>query len=313
MKSFVAVVGAGQVGATTAQRLIEKNIADVVLLDVVEGLAEGKALDLMEAAPIEGHSRRVVGTSRFEDIRGAAIVVITAGLARKPGMTREDLLAANAKIVRSICEGVKTSAPNAVVITVTNPLDIMTQLTLKLTGFPRQKVMGMAGVLDSARMRYFVSEKAGCEPRDVSAMVLGGHGDLMVPVMSRLRIEQKPAFSLGAEDARAIIRRTRDGGAEIVSLLKTGSAFYAPASSVAEMVSAVISDRRDLIFPACAYCTGEYGIRDVYCGVPVRLGREGIVEIVELALSDEEKAALRRSADAVRKGVEELEALKIGV
>lgn len=309
-RARVAIIGAGQVGATTAQRLAEKNVCDIVLLDVIEGFAAGKALDLMQAAPIEGHGSKVAGTTRYEDIKGSDIVVVTAGLARKPGMSREDLLLANAKIVGSVCDGIKQNAPNAIIITVTNPLDIMTQYVHKLTGFPKERVIGMAGVLDSARMRYFISLEAGCRPDEVTAMVLGGHGDLMVPVMSQIRVKGKP-FSMSPEKTKAIIERTQQGGAEIVALLKIGSAFYAPASSVAAMVISILEDKKEVL-PACAYCTGEYGIRDTYCGVPVRLGRKGAIEIVQMELSESEKQGLHQSADKVRKGVEELERLSVG-
>lgn len=309
-RPFVAVIGAGQVGATTAQRLAEKDISDVVLLDALDGVAQGKALDLMQAQCLEGHDREVRGTTNYQDIEGADIVVLTAGLARKPGMSREDLLLANAKIVESVCENVKRHAPNAILIVVTNPLDIMTYYAFKLTGFPKERVFGMAGVLDSARMRYFLSLKTGAKPRDISAMVLGGHGDLMVPVMSQVRVAGKPLGGLKPEEIRQIIERTQKGGAEIVELLKTGSAFYAPASSVVEMVQCVLEDRREVL-PACAYCAGEFGIRDTYCGVPARLGRKGLLEVVEIPLTEEEKKALHTSADKVRKGVAELESLKV--
>jgi len=308
-KPFVAVIGAGQVGATSAQRLIEKNIADVVLLDVVDGFAKGKALDLMQAAPIEKHGRQVTGTTDYADIAGAEITVVTAGLARKPGMTREDLLVANAKIIRAICENVKRVSPNTILLTVTNPLDIMTQYAFKLTGFPKERVFGMAGILDSARMRYFISLKTGRKPHEVEAMVLGGHGDLMVPVMSQVRVGGKPLTGLSPAEIQEIVQKTQQGGAEIVALLKTGSAFYAPASSVAEMVDAILNDR-DTVLPVCAFCTGEFGIRNMYCGVPAKLGRKGIRSIVEIQLTDAERQALQTSADKVRKGVEELETLE---
>ena len=309
-RPFVAVIGAGQVGATSAQRLIEKNFASVVLLDVVDGFAKGKALDLMQAAPIEKHEREVFGTTDYDDIAGADIVVITAGLARKPGMSREDLLMANAKIIRSICDNLKRVTPRSIVITVTNPLDIMTHAVFKLTGFPKDRVFGMAGVLDSARMRYFIAQKTGRKPHEVSAMVLGGHGDLMVPVMSQVRIAGKPLSGLSEAEIQEIIQQTRQGGAEIVSLLKTGSAFYAPASSVAEMVASILEDRGETL-PVCAYCTGEYGIRNTYCGVPAKLGRKGLLSIVEIPLTDGERRALLSSAEKVRKGVEELETLSM--
>ncbi len=307
-KPFCAVIGAGQVGATAAQRIVEKGIAHAVLFDIVEGLAEGKALDLMQAAPLEGHAREVRGTTRYGDIEGADVVVIACGLPRKPGMSREDLLSANAGIIRGVSENIKRFTPDAVLIVVTNPLDIMTSYVQKVTGFSHGRVMGMAGVLDSARMRYFIAEKLGLIPKDVSAMVLGGHGDLMGPVMGQARVDGKGIDTIPRGEIEAIVRRTRDGGAEIVKLLKTGSAFYAPASSVAMMVQAIIKDEKRVL-PVSAYCRGEYGIDSGYCGVPVRLGRQGILEIVEVPLSDQERQALQRSAQKVREGVQELEAL----
>jgi malate dehydrogenase len=311
MKSRVTVIGAGQVGATTAQRLIEKGVSDVILFDIVEGLAEGKALDLMQAASLEGHSQIVKGTTRYEDMKGSDIVIITAGLPRKPGMTREDLLQANAKIITSITQNLKKHTPNAIIITVTNPLDIMTQLAYKLLGFPKERVFGMAGVLDSARMRYFISQKVSCQPHEVSAMVLGGHGDLMVPVMSQIKVKGKTLESLSNQETQEIIKRTQAGGAEIVSLLKMGSAFYAPGSSVAEMVISILQDK-DAILPVCAYCTGQYGIQETFCGVPVKLCRKGLKEIVEIPLTEEESQSLKRSAQKVKQGVEEVEQLLKG-
>lgn len=304
---FVAVIGAGQVGATTAQRIIEKGIADVVLFDVVEGMPQGKALDLMEAAPVEGHDRRIIGTNAYKDIEGAEIVVITAGLARKPGMTREDLLAANAKIISDVSSNVRKYAPAAKVIVVTNPLDIMTHLCQKLTGFPTARVFGMAGVLDAARMRYFIAERLEAVPAHVEAIVLGGHGDLMVPVSSQSKLGYRQLKDLipPAELAK-IEQRTRDGGAEIVALLKTGSAYYAPASSVCEMVRSILRDDKKVL-PVCAYVKGEYGLKDLYSGVPAVLGRDGVESVVVLPLTPEESQALQRSADKVRQGVAEVE------
>lgn len=307
-KPITAIIGAGQVGATTAQRLIEKNISNVVLFDIVEGLAEGKALDLMEAAPVEGHKMTVKGTTKYEDIAGSDVVVITAGLPRKPGMSREDLLAMNAKIVKSVCENVKKYAPNSIVITVTNPLDIMTDLAAKLLGFPKERVFGMAGVLDSARMRYFISLALGVEPHRVSAVVLGGHGDLMVPVTSQMLCDGKPVTSISEADRKAIIERTQNGGAEIVKLLKTGSAYYAPASSVAEMVDAVLNDKPKVL-PVCAYCNGEYGVKDMYCGIVAKLGRSGIKEIVQLPLTADEQRMLKESVEKVGAGIREVAAM----
>ena len=306
---FVAVIGAGQVGATTAQRILEKGVADVVLFDVVEGMPQGKALDLMEAAPVEGHDRRIVGTNRYEDIKGAEIVVVTAGLPRKPGMTREDLLTMNAKIIRDVCQNVKAQAPNSKLIIVTNPLDLMTHLAQKTTGFPAERVFGMAGVLDAARMRFFIAERLGCVPKNVEAVVLGGHGDLMVPVSSHSKADGKTVRDqISAAELSKIEQRTRDGGAEIVALLKTGSAFYAPASSVAEMVQAILKDTKKTL-PLCAYVQGAYGLNGLYFGVPAQLGRHGVEKVVEINLSDEERKALTLSAQKVKSGIEELDRL----
>lgn len=308
-KPFVAVIGAGQVGATTAQRILEKGLSDVVLFDVVEGMPQGKALDLMEAAPVEGHDRRILGTNSYTDIAGAEIVVVTAGLARKPGMTREDLLGMNAKIVTEVCQNVKRYAPEAKLIIVTNPLDVMTHLAQKVTGFPAQRVFGMAGVLDTARMRFFIAEKLGVVPREVEAVVLGGHGDLMVPVSSRTTVQGKPVRSLiAAQDLAAIEQRTRDGGAEIVKLLKTGSAFYAPATSACEMVRAILKDEKKTL-PVCARLSGEFGIRDLYFGVPAKVGRAGIEGVVEIPLDESEKNQMNLSAKKVREGIDEIEKL----
>ncbi len=308
-KPFTAIIGAGQVGATTAQRILEKGLSDVVLFDVVEGMPQGKALDLMEAAPIEGHDRRILGTNRYEDIRGAEIVVVTAGLPRKPGMTREDLLNLNAKIMGEVCQNVKAQAPDSKLIIVTNPLDIMTYLAFRVTGFPSERVFGMAGVLDTARMRYFIAENLGGVPKDVEAMVLGGHGDLMVPVSSHSKLKGKPVRELiPAPDLTKIEQRTRDGGAEIVALLKTGSAFYAPASSVTAMVESVLKDQKKVL-PVCAYMRGEYSLKDIYFGVPAQIGAKGVEKVVEISLGEEEKKSLFRSADKVKQGIEEIQRL----
>ena len=308
----MAVIGAGQVGATAAQRILEKGLSDVALFDVVEGMPQGKALDLMEAAPLEGHDRRIVGTNDYKDIEGAEIVVVTAGLPRKPGMTREDLLALNAKIVSEVSGNIRKFAPDSKVIIVTNPLDIMTHWAWRLLGFPKNRVFGMAGVLDTARMRYFIAERLQAIPRDVEAIVLGGHGDLMVPVSSHSTVGKKPVKECIAPDALAQIeQRTRDGGAEIVAFLKTGSAFYAPASSVCEMVRAVLRNERKVL-PICAYVEGQYGIRDIYFGVPAELGKNGVEKIVEISLTDSEKKSLALSAEKVRQGIEEIGRLKIG-
>ena len=308
---FVAVIGAGQVGATTAQRILEKGLSDVVLFDVVPGLPQGKSLDLMEAAPLEGHDRRIIGTNDYKDIQGAELVVITAGLPRKPGMTREDLLALNAKIVSDVCVNIKTHAPSAKVIVVTNPLDVMTHLARKVTGFPAERVFGMAGVLDTARMRYFIAEKLGAVPKNVEAIVLGGHGDLMVPVSSHTKVGQKTGKeSIPALELSQIEQRTRDGGAEIVALLKTGSAFYAPASSVCEMAACILKDQKKTL-PVCAYLNGAYGLQGIYFGVPAILGKNGVEKVVEISLTTEESKALQLSAQKVKQGIEEVDRLEL--
>jgi malate dehydrogenase len=299
-KPKVTVVGAGFVGSTTAQRLVEKEIADVVLIDVVEGLPQGKALDMMESAPVEGFSTSIIGTNNYEDTKDSDVIVITAGLARKPGMTRDDLLFKNAEIVGGIVEQCAKYSPSAIIITVTNPLDVMTYLAWRKSGFEARRVFGMAGELDSARCAYFIADALKCKPSDVRAMVLGGHGDEMVPVPQHTLVKGKPVTELlDAQTIEQINQRTRDGGAEIVKYLKTGSAYYAPSSSAVRMVRAVLQDTKEII-PVCTYLTGEYGIRDVYCGVPAKLGRSGIVEVVELPLTEEQKKALNVSAEHVR-------------
>ncbi len=305
-KPFVAIIGAGQVGATAAQRILEKNLSDVVLFDIAPGMPQGKALDLMEAAPIEGHEKRVMGTNDYKDIQDAEIVVITAGLPRKPGMTREDLLSMNAKIITDVASNIKKYAVNSKVIVVTNPLDIMTYLTFKMTGFPENRVFGMAGVLDAARMRYFIAEQLDIAPYQVEAVVLGGHGDLMVPVSSHSKANGKPIKQLiPADELVKIEQRTRDGGAEIVALLKTGSAFYAPASSIYEMVKSLLKDEKKIL-PVCAYLHGEYGIRDIYFGVPATLGKHGVEKVAEIVLTEEEKKGLMMSAEKVKQGIAEV-------
>ena len=309
MRRKVAIVGAGNVGATCAQRVLERGLADVALVDVVDGLAAGKALDLGQAAPLEGHSFRITGSTSYDIIRGAQVVVVTAGMARKPGMSRSDLLSANAKIVGSIIPQVKAHCPDAVLITVTNPLDTMTYLAWKLTGFSPERVIGMAGVLDSARLRFFVAEKLGVSAQDVDAMVMGGHGDTMVPLPRYTTVNGIPLPELlPAAEVEALMQRTRDGGAEVVKLLKTGSAFYAPASSAADMAQAILNDEHRLL-PACVRLSGQYGLKDVFCGVPVRLGAKGVEKILELPLTDAEKSALKASAEAVQQDMEEVDKL----
>ena len=305
-RAKVGIVGAGNVGGTCAQRILERDLADVALVDVVDGLAAGKALDLAEAAPVEGHDRQIVGSTAYDILSGAQVVVITAGLARKPGMSRSDLLEANAKIVASIVPQVVAHAPEAVLITVTNPLDIMTYLTWKLARFPAARVVGMAGVLDTARFRYFIAQRLRVSVREVSAMVLGGHGDSMVPLPRYTTVAGVPLPSLlPAEEVERLIQRTRDGGAEVVKLLKSGSAFYAPASSVADMAQAMLRDEHRLL-PCCAYLTGQYGLKEIFCGVPAKLSAQGVEEVVELSLTDAERAALHLSAQDVRKDIDAL-------
>lgn len=299
-KPKVTVVGAGFVGATTAQRIVEKEIADVVLIDIVEGMPQGKALDIMESAPVEGFSTLITGTNDYADTAGSDVIVITAGLARKPGMSRDDLLMKNAEIISGIVEQCAKYSPNAIIIIVTNPLDVMTYLAWKKSGFDSKRVFGMAGELDSARMAWFIAEKLNVRPADVRAMVLGGHGDEMVPVPKHTLVKGKSITELlDAETIEAINQRTRDGGIEIVKLLKTGSAYYAPSASAVRMVKAVLEDNGEVI-ASCVYLNGEYGLKDVYCGVPVKLGREGVKEVIELDLTDAERQALHTSAEHVR-------------
>jgi len=309
MRQTVGIIGAGNVGGACAQRILERDLADVALVDVVEGLAAGKALDLAEAAPLEAHDRQITGSTAYDVVRGAQVVVITAGLARKPGMSRSDLLEANARILAGIVPQVAAHAPEAVLITVTNPLDVMTHWVWKLSGFPPHRVVGMAGVLDAARFRYFIAQRLKVSVKEVSAIVLGGHGDSMVPLPRYTTVSGVPLTSLlAAEEVERLIRRTRDGGAEVVALLKAGSAFYAPASAVADMVQAILRDERRLL-PCCAYVAGPYGLADIFCGVPVKLAARGVEEIVELVLTDAERAALHRSAQDVRQGVAALAAV----
>lgn len=296
----VTVVGAGFVGATAAQRIVEKNLADVVLIDIVEGLPQGKALDIMESAPVEGFSSRILGTNRYEDTAGSDVIVITAGLARKPGMSRDDLLFKNAEIVGGIVTECAKYSPKAIIVMVTNPLDVMTWLAWKKSGFPVERVLGMAGELDSARYAFFVAEKLGCKPADVKAMVLGGHGDQMVPVPQHTTVRGKPIHQLlDAATIDAIHQRTRDGGAEIVKLLKTGSAYYAPSSSAVKMVGAILKDTGEII-SSCVYLAGQYGLSDVYCGVPAKLGRCGVRQIMEISITEAQKTALSTSVEDVR-------------
>lgn len=298
------MIGAGQVGGTCAQRILERKLGNCVLIDVVEGLAQGKALDLAQAAAIEGYDLKIEGTTDFSLLKGSHVVIITAGLARKPGMTREDLLTQNAGIVKGIVENIKKYCPESIIIMVTNPLDVMAYLAYKVSGFEERKVFGMAGVLDSARFRFFIAQSLKVSSGDVETFVLGGHGDSMVPLVNYTKVKGRLITEiLPKAQLEDLIKRTRDGGAEIVSLLKMGSAYYAPSSAVCEMLECVLKDKKRLL-PASAYLNGEYGLKDVYCGVPVKLGKAGVEEIVNLKLSDEEMSALHSSAAQVKEGIE---------
>jgi len=305
----VTIVGAGNVGATCAQRIAEGDIADVYLVDVVEGLAEGKALDLAQAAPVVGHSRQITGGQDYGPVEGSAIVVVTAGVARKPGMSRDDLLQINGRIATEVVTQVKEVAPEAILLMVSNPLDVTTYLAQQICQAPRERVIGMAGVLDAARFATFIAWELGCSPKDVSAMVLGGHGDSMVPLPRHSTVGEIPVSELIApERLNEIIERTRQGGGEIVKYLKTGSAFYAPSAAVAQMVAAIIRDE-GRILPASVQLQGEYGLSDVFVGVPVKLGAGGVEEIIELELTDNELTALHRSAEHVKETIAAWEAL----
>ena len=304
----VTVIGAGNVGATTAQRIIETGLADVMLIDIVEGLPQGKALDLAEAAPVIGYDGHIGGTNDYADTAGSRIIVVTSGLARQPGMSRDDLLAKNAGIVASVVKQATEVSPEAIVIVVTNPLDAMCHVAMKASGFPRERVIGMAGVLDSARFRYFIADELDVSVRDVRTFVLGGHGDTMVPLPRYSTVGGVPITELMTpERIDAVVDRTRNGGAEIVALLKTGSAFYAPAAAVAEMVESILLDQRRIL-PCAAYLEGEYGIDGVFVGVPVILGAGGMEKIIEISLLPGEKKELERSAASVRELVEKLPA-----
>jgi malate dehydrogenase len=303
----VSIIGAGNVGATAAYYIAEKVIADIVMVDIAEGTTEAKALDFLHAGPLRGYDVSIRGTKDFSEIADSEVVVITAGIPRKPGMDRMDLLKVNAGIVKEASKEIARHAPNATIIIVSNPLDIMCHVALRTTGFAIRRVIGMAGILDATRFRYFVAEEVGCALSDVHAMVLGGHGDQMVPLPRFTTVAGIPITGL-LEQASIdrLVDRTRKGGAEIVAHLKTGSAYYAPAASTAEMVEVIIRDRKHLA-PCAAYLRGEYGIRDLFVGVPVVLGKNGVESIVELDLDDGEKAQLQASASAVKKGVEELD------
>jgi malate dehydrogenase len=296
----ITVVGAGNVGGTTAQRLAEKDEYEVVLVDIVKGVSQGKALDITQAGPIYGYSTRVVGTNGYDETAGSAVAVITSGIPRKPGMSRDELLTTNAKIVQSVVSELVSRSPNVILILVTNPLDAMVHVARRVSGLPKARVMGMAGVLDSARMRAFIAAELSVPGPDVAAMVLGGHGDTMVPLSRYTTVKGRPVSELMSKDRlEAIVKRTREGGAEIVSLLNTGSAFYAPSASAVSMVEAIVKDEKRVL-PCAVLCEGEYGLKDVVVGVPVRLGRGGAEQVVEYELTAEERTSLTTSASAVR-------------
>jgi len=301
MVNKITVVGAGNVGATTAQRLAEKELArHVIMVDVAEGIPQGKGLDQWESAPIEGFDSRIIGTNSYDETAGSDIVVITAGIARKPGMSRDDLLNTNAGIVKQVSEQVKKTSPKAILIIVSNPLDVMSYVAMQVTGFPRERVLGMAGVLDTARYRSFLAEAADVSVRDIQAMVLGGHGDTMVPLISYTSVSGIPITQLIAKDKLdAIVARTRTGGGEIVKHLKTGSAYYAPSAAAVQMCEAIAKDQKRIL-PCAAWLQGEYGLRDLFLGVPCKLGRTGLEKIYEVELTADERTALEASAEAVR-------------
>jgi malate dehydrogenase len=300
MRRKVSIVGSGNVGATAAQRIADRELADIVLIDIIEGVPQGKALDLLQSGPVEGYDSQIVGTNDYKDTANSDIVIITAGLPRRPGMSRDDLLMKNYEIVKDVTEQVVKYSPQSILIVVSNPLDAMVQTAFKVSGFPKQRVMGMAGVLDSARFRTFIAMELNVSVENVQAFVLGGHGDTMVPLPRYSTVAGIPITELLTQERiDALVKRTRDGGAEIVGLLKTGSAYYAPSASTVEMVEAIFKDKKKIL-PCAAYLEGEYGIRGYYVGVPAKLGKGGVEEIIQIKLTPEENAALRRSADAVK-------------
>ncbi|MGD8344467.1 MAG: malate dehydrogenase [Desulfobacterales bacterium] len=300
MDKKITVIGAGNVGATAAQRLAEKELCDVVLIDIVEGVPQGKSLDLTEAAPIEKHDAHLTGANAYDVSAGSDIVIITAGIPRKPGMSRDDLIGTNAGIVKTVTEQVTAASPNSILIIVSNPLDAMCHVAHQVSGFPKERVIGMAGVLDSARFRAFIAMELNVSVENTHAFVLGGHGDTMVPLPRYSTVAGIPITELMPQDRiDALVDRTRNGGAEIVSLLKTGSAYYAPASAAVEMAESILKDKKKIL-PCAVYLEGEYGINDLFIGVPVKLGSKGAEEVIEITLTEAEKAALQHSADAVQ-------------
>jgi len=303
----ITVIGAGNVGATAAQRIAEKELAnEVVLIDVVEGLPQGKGLDMYESAPIEGFDAKVIGTNSYDQTANSNIILITAGIARKPGMSRDDLQATNASIVKSVTEQAVAKSPGAIIIVVSNPLDVMTYVAKKVSGFERHRVIGMAGVLDSARFRTFISMELNVSVEDVSAFVLGGHGDSMVPLPRYSTVAGIPLPDLMDQATiDRLVKRTRDGGIEIVNFLKTGSAYYAPSAAAVEMIEAIVKDKKRVL-PCAAWLQGEYGLKDVYCGVPIKIGRNGMEEIIQIKLTPEEQAGLNKSAADVKASIAKL-------
>jgi len=300
MRSKITVVGAGFVGSTLVQRLAERDYADVVMYDIVPNMPQGKALDMLQAGPVLGYDSLVIGTNDYADTENSDIVVITSGFPRKPGMTRDDLVKKNQEIVTQVTEQIAKHSPNAILVMVTNPLDAMAQLALHVSGFPRERVIGMAGVLDTARFRTFIAQEVGASVRDVQAYVLGGHGDTMVPLSRMCTVAGVPISQLiSAERIEQIVQRARDGGAEIVKLLGTGSAYFAPSASVLQMIDSILLDKK-MIVPCAAYLNGEYGIKNLFVGVPVKLGARGIEQIVEIELNEQERALLQKSADSVK-------------
>lgn len=300
MRRKITVVGAGFVGSTLAQRLAERDYADVVMFDIVPNMPQGKALDIMQAGPVLGFDTQVTGTNDYADTVGSDIVVITSGFPRKPGMTRDDLVKKNQEIVSQVTEQVVKYSPDCIIICVTNPLDAMAQIALKVSGFPRERVLGMAGVLDTARFRTFIAQEVGASVRDVQAYVLGGHGDTMVPLARMCTVAGVPISQLiSPERIEAIVQRTRDGGAEIVKLLGTGSAYYAPSASVLQMVDSIMLDKK-MIMPCAVYLQGEYGVHDLYVGVPAQIGSKGLEKVIEIELNPSEREQLTKSADAVK-------------
>lgn len=306
MKKKVSIIGAGNVGATTAQLVVQSGFADVVLFDVVEGMPQGKALDMAEACPLWNSSSTIKGTNNYPDTAGSDMVVITAGVARKPGMSRSDLLHANANIVRAVCVEIANLSPNAIVIVVTNPMDVMAQLAWKTTEFSCKRIVGMGGILDASRLASFLSWELKVSPEDIEALVLGGHGDDMVPLPRFTTVKGIPLTELlPKRKIEALIERTRKGGAEIVALLKAGSAYYAPAASTFQMIKSILLDEKRML-PCTAFLNGEYGIKDIYIGVPVIVGKDGVEKIVEVTLTKEEKAQFRKSCASVKKLIENL-------